>query len=124
MKWEGKLNHVKIFIRHEKDGPASEIPMCDAEMVEMRLIVPTHKPSEGWKVQTRLNLQVQNLKLKSNMGNIVKMSMILEDNADEESPFIKDKKEWYKNIDMNLDITSGSFGMDLMKSAKDSDPSQ
>ena len=112
-KVEGGLSNVRISIHHENDQ--AEIPMSNIGHLHMKLIVPDDKDILLWKVNCLLDLQIENLKLFTNMGNLVKLTLVIDENGDEESPFIKNKPLWYKNIDMNFEVASGAMQMTVMK---------
>ncbi len=118
MKVEGGLSNLRISIHHENDQ--TEIPLSNIGHIHMKLIVPDGKDILRWKVNCLLDLHIKNLKLFTNMGNLVKLTLIIDENGDEESPFIKNKPLWYKNIQMNFEVASGEMQMTVMKIQQDS----
>jgi hypothetical protein len=110
---EGKGLNMGLFIMHE--GDTQEICLSDIQQCGITLTIPSEKEVNGWKVNAVMDLKIGQMRISFKVGNMVKLSLIMDDNSDEESPFIKLKHNWYKDIELTFSIDSGSSQISILK---------
>jgi hypothetical protein len=109
----GPIKGIQMSIRHGEDE--YEIPMATLDQLDLVVAVPEEKRFKGWEIQAKLEIKLSNLELISNVGNLVKLSFVFEDNSDEISPFIKLEKKWYKQIEMKIGVKEGGLNIQALK---------
>jgi hypothetical protein len=109
----GPIKGITMSLKHGEDD--FEIPLAVLRQIDLVIAVPEEKHVDKWEVQAILELKLTDMDLVSNVGNLVKLSFVFEDNADEVSPFIKIEKKWYKQIEMKIGVKEGAFSLQSLK---------
>lgn len=110
----GPLKGVQMLISNEVEGE-DEVHMASLESATLNVLVPDERVVNGWEIQAKVEIKVENVKMLSNVANMVKMSFIFEDNSDEMSPFVKEDAKWYKRIAMDIGVSSGYVNLNALK---------
>lgn len=109
----GPIKGVLMSIRHGDDD--FEIPMATLDQLDLVVAVPEEKHVDNWEIQAKVEIKLSNLELVSNVGNLVKLTSVFEDNSDEISPFIKLEDKWYKQIEMRIGVKEGGLNIQALK---------
>lgn len=116
----GPLKGITMSIQHGEDS--FDIPMATLQHLDLAVAVPEEKIVNGWEIQAKVDIKLSNLELISNIGNLVKLSFVFEDNSDEMSPFIKGAKKWYKKVDMRIGVKEGALNIHSLKTENKNQP--